>query len=113
MHRSPEPPRYKLVPDCYGSYVVANRRVVSYYSSIASPISVRFCLQVIAVEPVESPVLSGGKMGEHKIQGIGAGLVPAILDRSLVSEVIAVSSEDAIVTARRLAKEEGLLASEF
>jgi cysteine synthase A len=65
---------------------------------------------VVAVEPAGSPVLSGGKPGPHKIQGIGAGFVPEILDRSVVDEVVSVGDEEALETARRVAKEEGVLA---
>ena len=64
---------------------------------------------IIAVEPEASPILSGGASGPHKIQGIGAGFVPDILDTSIYSEVIKVSNEDAIKTAKMLAKKEGLL----
>jgi cysteine synthase A len=66
--------------------------------------------RVVAVEPHSSPVLSGGRPGPHKIQGIGAGFVPAVLNCELLDEVIAVEDEDAIETARRLAREEGVLA---
>jgi cysteine synthase A len=64
--------------------------------------------KAIAVEPVDSPVLSGGKPGPHKIQGIGAGFVPSILKTDLIDEIIQVSNDDAIATARALPKEEGL-----
>ncbi|MEW6444360.1 MAG: cysteine synthase A [bacterium] len=66
--------------------------------------------RMIAVEPESSPVLSGGKPGPHKIQGIGAGFVPDVLNRSVIDEVIRVTNEDAGITARRLAREEGILA---
>jgi cysteine synthase A len=65
--------------------------------------------KAVAVEPTDSPVLSGGKPAPHKIQGIGAGFVPSILRRDYIDEVIAVSNEDAINMARRLPLEEGLL----
>ena len=65
---------------------------------------------VVAVEPASSPVLSGGAPGPHKIQGIGAGFVPDNLDREVIDEIVAVGDEDALETARRVAKEEGVLA---
>ncbi len=65
--------------------------------------------RIIAVEPAGSPVLSGGAPGKHKIQGIGAGFVPEVLDRSIIDEVITVENDDAFETARRLADKEGLL----
>lgn len=66
-------------------------------------------VQIVAVEPTDSPVLSGGKPGPHKIQGIGAGFVPQTYDASVVDQVIQVSNDDAIRTSRELAREEGLL----
>lgn len=66
--------------------------------------------RVIAVEPAGSPVLSGGKPGPHRIQGIGAGFVPAVLRTDLIDEVVPVTDAEAVQTARRLGKEEGILA---
>jgi cysteine synthase A len=66
-------------------------------------------LHTVAVEPASSPVLSGGAPGPHKIQGIGAGFVPEVLDRTLIDEVLAVTNDEAFAIARRLAKEEGIL----
>ena len=67
-------------------------------------------VRLVAVEPEGAAVLSGGAPGQHKIPGIGVGFVPEVLDRALVDEVIAVSDEAALTTARRLAREEGILA---
>ena len=66
-------------------------------------------IQIIAVEPEASPVLSGGNPGPHKIQGIGAGFIPEILNTKIYDEVIQVSNEDSIATSRALAKDEGIL----
>jgi cysteine synthase A len=66
--------------------------------------------RAIAVEPEASPVLSGGQPGPHKIQGIGAGFVPQVLNRKIIDEIITVSNDNAGIIARRLAKEEGILA---
>jgi cysteine synthase A len=65
-------------------------------------------MKVIAVEPEDSPVLSGGQPGPHKIQGIGAGFVPDVLDRALIDDVVTVGNQTAFDTARRLAKLEGI-----
>ena len=66
-------------------------------------------IQAIAVEPAESPIISGGEAGPHKIQGIGANFIPKNFDRSVVDEVVTVKGDDAIETARLLAKREGIL----
>lgn len=65
--------------------------------------------KAIAVEPADSPVLSGGSKGPHKIQGIGAGFIPAVLDQSIIDDVVTVSNEDAFETARKAAKLDGIL----
>ena len=67
-------------------------------------------LRAVAVEPKSSPVLSGGKRGPHKIQGIGAGFVPEVLNTGIIDEIIQVSDEEAAETTKRLAREEGILA---
>ncbi len=79
-------------------------------TGVGEVIKKRKPLWVIAVEPTDSPVLSGGKPGPHKIQGIGAGFVPNVLDREIIDEVMPVTHENAGIMARRLAKEEGILA---
>jgi cysteine synthase len=66
-------------------------------------------IRIVAVEPTDSPVLSGGQKGPHKIQGIGAGFVPEVLNRSVIDEIILVKNDDAFETSRALARQEGLL----
>ncbi|MDR2914249.1 MAG: pyridoxal-phosphate dependent enzyme, partial [Tannerella sp.] len=66
-------------------------------------------IQIVAVEPAGSPVLSGGKPGQHEIQGIGAGFIPRIYNKEVVDAVMTVSNDDAIHTSRELARTEGLL----
>ena len=66
-------------------------------------------VKVVAVEPAGSPVLSGGKPGPHKIQGIGAGFVPDVLDKDVLDEIIPVENDDAFETSRKVAKSDGLL----
>ena len=73
------------------------------------PGAAHWLVQIIAVEPSASPVLSGGAKGPHPIQGIGAGFVPSILDTDVIDEILKVDNEDAFATARRAAREEGLL----
>jgi cysteine synthase A len=65
-------------------------------------------VKIIAVEPIDSPVLSGGVAGPHKIQGIGAGFIPDILDKTIIDDIVKVSNEDAFATARDLAAKEGI-----
>ena len=66
-------------------------------------------VKIVAVEPAASPVLSGGQKGPHPIQGIGAGFVPQVLNTAIYDEIITVEGDDAMETARRMAREEGLL----
>jgi cysteine synthase A len=90
--------------------IVAGAGTGGTITGIARALKQKKNIHTVAVEPAESPVLSGGKPGTHKIQGIGPGFIPKIIDRSLIDEIIAVSSENAIQTARRIAKEEGIIA---
>lgn len=76
-------------------------------AEIIKPLKPTF--RTVAVEPADSPVLSGGKPGPHKLQGIGAGFIPDILNKEIIDEVITVTDKDAGATARRVAKEEGIL----
>ena len=69
----------------------------------------RPAVRIVAVEPADSPVLSGGKPGPHMIQGIGAGFVPAVLNRDVIDEIVLVRNEDAFAAARQLARQEGIL----
>lgn len=78
-------------------------------TGVSEVIKARRALRSIAVEPAASPVLAGGKPGRHLIQGIGAGFVPKNCNRAVIDEVVAVSDDDALTTARRLAVEEGIL----
>ena len=66
-------------------------------------------IKIVAVEPYDSPVLSGGKPGPHKIQGIGPGFVPEVLNTDIIDEIFKVKNDEALTTSRRLAKEEGIL----
>ncbi|MCX7945022.1 MAG: cysteine synthase A [Deltaproteobacteria bacterium] len=79
-------------------------------TGVSEVIKKRKKIHTVAVEPAASPVLSGGKPGPHKIQGIGAGFIPDVLNREIIDEIIQVTNEDAINTARLLAREEGILA---
>jgi cysteine synthase A len=78
-------------------------------TGVAGYLKEKLPLMVVAVEPADSPILSGGQPGPHKIQGIGAGFVPEILDRELIDEVVQVESDDAFAMARTLARREGIL----
>jgi cysteine synthase A len=66
-------------------------------------------VRIVAVEPDASPVLSGGQPGPHRIQGIGAGFIPKVLNRALLDEIVRVANEDAFTTAREVARQEGVL----
>ncbi len=79
-----------------------------HLTAVGKILKEKFGTKVIAVEPADSPVLSGGQPGPHPIQGIGAGFIPSIVDRSVIDEVITVTKEEAFQMAQRSAKEEGI-----
>lgn len=92
-------------------YIVAGVGTGGTLTGVAEVIKARKPgFKAVAVEPEASPVLSGGQPGPHKIQGIGAGFIPGVLNQGIIDEVIKVSNEKAGMTARRLAREEGILA---
>lgn len=91
-------------------FLVAGVGTGGTITGVAEVIKVRKpSFQAIAVEPHDSPVLSGGQPGPHKIQGIGAGFVPAVLNTRIIDEIVAVTNEDAFATAREMARKEGIL----
>ncbi len=91
-------------------FVITGVGTGGHITGIARVLKERYrALQVIAVEPAGSPVLSGGEPGSHRIQGIGAGFVPAVMQRELIDDVVPVDNDDAFAFARRAAREEGIL----
>ena len=110
IHRSATGPEIlKQCPDKI-DYLVAGIGTGGTITGVGEILRVAFPeVRVVGVEPADSAVLSGGQPGPHKIQGIGAGFVPDVLDTQLLDEVIPVTNDDAIETARKLAQEEGLL----
>jgi cysteine synthase len=110
IHRETTGPEIWKDTDGTLDYLVAGVGTGGTITGIAQYIKpLKPSLKVVAVEPAESPVLGGGTPGPHKIQGIGAGFIPPVLQTDLLDEVIAVTSDQAIAMAQRLAKEEGLL----
>jgi cysteine synthase A len=88
--------------------IVAGSGTGGTITGVGQVLKKRKAVKVFAVEPEDSPVLSGGQPGPHKIQGIGPGFVPAVLDRSVIDEVVTISNETALETARKLARLEGI-----
>lgn len=88
--------------------IVAGSGTGGTITGVGQVLKKRKAVKVFAVEPEDSPVLSGGQPGPHKIQGIGPGFVPAVLDRSVIDEVITISNQTALETARKLARSEGI-----
>ena len=89
-------------------YLITGVGTGGHLTAVGKILKEKFGTKIIAVEPADSPVLSGGNPGPHPIQGIGAGFVPAIVDRSVIDEVITITKEEAFEMAQRSAKEEGL-----
>lgn len=91
-------------------YFVAGVGTGGTITGVGEVLKTRFSgVKIVAIEPKDSPILSTGKAGSHKIQGIGAGFVPKVLNRDILDEIILVANDDAGECARRLAKEEGVL----
>src|SRR4030066_543331 len=110
IHRETTGPEIWSATDGQGDVLVAGVGTGGTITGVAQYIKpLKPVFKAIAVEPAASPVLSGGVKGPHKIQGIGAGFIPDVLELSLVDEIVQVTDEDAIQTARLLAKKEGLL----
>jgi cysteine synthase A len=110
VHRETTGPEIWNDTDGEADFIVAGVGTGGSITGIAEFIKPKKpAFKAIAVEPVESPVISGGKPGPHKIQGIGAGFIPNNLHTDIVDEVIQVTSDEAIETARRIAREEGIM----
>lgn len=110
VHRETTGPEIWSDTDGRVDFVVAGVGTGGTITGVAEyikPLNPEF--KAVAVEPADSPVLSGGQPGVHKIQGIGAGFVPDVLEMKVVDEIIKVTNDDAITTARRIAREEGIL----
>jgi cysteine synthase A len=89
-------------------YLITGVGTGGHLTAVGKILKEKFGTKIIAVEPADSPVLSGGNPGPHPIQGIGAGFIPAIVDRSVIDEVVTVTKEEAFEMAQRSAKEEGI-----
>ncbi len=110
VHRETTGPEIIKQMDCNIDCFVAGVGTGGTLTGVGEVLKKRYpSIKIVAVEPEASPVLSGGAPGPHKIQGIGAGFVPDVLDAEMIDEIAKVTNEDAAATAKRLAKEEGLL----
>ena len=109
MHYQTTGPEILQQTDGQLDFFIAGVGTGGTMTGVAGYLKENITLQAIAVEPADSPVLSGGEPGPHKIQGIGAGFVPKILDRELIDEVVQVKTDNAFAMARTLARREGIL----